>query len=134
MWDRGEKGKKTQRNVYFGFGPPRDFVFGWLPGIFCLYPETPKYVLIRIHHAAIEELRELNMGQSSFNAPVEKEGFEYMGCCARRVFFNKGVCVCVFYFIYFFLSGFYFESELMGINYFLWILFDCDFLVFVSVF
>ena len=101
VWDRGEKGKKTQRNVYFGFGPPRDFVFGWLPGIFCLYPETPKYVLIRIHHAAIEELRELNMGQSSFNAPVEKEGFEYMGCCARRVFFNKGVCVCVLFYLFF---------------------------------
>uniref|UniRef100_A0A2N9ETQ2 Partial AB-hydrolase lipase domain-containing protein n=1 Tax=Fagus sylvatica TaxID=28930 RepID=A0A2N9ETQ2_FAGSY len=43
-----------------------------------------------MHYASIEKLRDLNLGQSSFSAPVEKEGFEYMGCYAGHLSFDQG--------------------------------------------
>jgi hypothetical protein len=50
-----------------------------------------------MHYASIEKLRDLNLGQSSFSAPVEKEGFEYMGCYAGHLSFDQGA-LFIFYF------------------------------------
>lgn len=49
-----------------------------------------KWVLIRMHYAAIKELRDLNFAKSRGSSQVEKEGLEFMGRCAGHLFLNQG--------------------------------------------
>ena len=135
-WRCGTEGKKERKHketFILGLGlPETSYLVGYLEYFAC----TRKLPSMSWLESTMQRLR--SSGSSIWgnlvSTPRLKRKASNTWAAVQDAFFSTKVCVCVFYFIYFFLSGFYFESELMGINYFLWILFDCDFLVFVSVF